>query len=330
MIVGIYLLLKQCDRTGADYYDGTATFGAVRINADSIGAPVCLPLKASFPNNSPPPITMLPHPRLPAELIDHVIDELSDDPASLCATSLVCTRAMIRSRKSLFSTLTFDKNDRRFDAFLNLLQHSRWTSFSAVKSIRITDLFRPRWHVYRIREDMSHIAAHLPNLKSVWLSSTQVWQISWTSIPVHVRRLIANLDLHDLQIDSLLFHPKDWAELFTCVGNAATMSLYNLAFPTMDDDAYLWAMLGRSLRFNSLDTSSVLPSAAVWDWSIANGLQISVNTLHLRPLQLPPWSRDYYLSFASQKFLPHAGPSIRCLFFHLSGMYFSPGMSRQG
>jgi hypothetical protein len=267
-------------------------------------------------------------PRLPAELIHHVIDEL--DSTALFVTSLVCTGAMIRSRQILFSILTFDKNDRRFDALLNLLEHSRWTTFSAVKSIRITDLFRPRWHDYRIRGNVNHMAAHLPNLKSVWLSSTQVWQISWTSIPAHVRQLITNLNLHDLQIDSLLFHRKEWAELFTCVGKAVTMTLYNLEFPTTDDHTYLWTMLGQSLRFNSLDTSSVLPSAAVWDLSIANGLQIAVNTFHLRPLQLPPWDRDYYLSFASQKFLRHAGPSIRCLFFHLSGIYFSPGMSYLG
>ena len=269
-------------------------------------------------------------PRLPAELIDHVIDELGGDSTALFVMSLVCTGTMIRSRQILFSILTFDKNDRRFDAFLSLLEHSRWTTFSAVKSIRMTDLFRPRWHVYRVGGNVNHIAAHLPNLKSVWLSSTQVWQISWTSIPAYVRQLIANLDLHDLQIDSLLFRCKDWAEVFTCVGKAVTMSLYNLEFPTADDHAYLWTMLGRSLRFNTLDISSVLPLAAVWDLSIANGLQITVNTLHLRPLQLPPFDRVYYLSFASQKFLRHAGPSIRCLVFHLSGMYFSPGMSYLG
>ncbi len=269
-------------------------------------------------------LTGMASPKLPAELFDHVIDELCDDSAALSVMSLVCTRAMIRSRRWLFSTLTFNKDDTGFDGFLDLLERSRWTTFASVKSIRITDLFRARWHLYRIRRDVDRMVTHLPNLRSIWLSSTQVWQISWTSIPMHVRRLITTLDLHDLQIDSLLFHPKDWVELFGCVGKAATMTLYNLEFGTMDDLAYL---SGRSLRFKSIDTSSILPLDPVWDWSISNGLQITVDTFHLRPLHLPPWSRDYCLSFVSQKFLRHVGPSIRCLFFNLSGAYFSPGMS---
>ncbi|KAF8347238.1 hypothetical protein F5887DRAFT_957424 [Amanita rubescens] len=111
-------------------------------------------------------------PKLPAELFDHVIDELCDNSAALRATSLVCRRAMIRSRRWLFSTLTFNKDDTGFDAFLDLLERSRWTTFASVKSIRITDLFRARWHLYRIGRDVERMVSHLPNLRSILICMT--------------------------------------------------------------------------------------------------------------------------------------------------------------
>ncbi|KAF8627261.1 hypothetical protein AX15_004453 [Amanita polypyramis BW_CC] len=270
-------------------------------------------------------------PPLPAELLDHIIDDLRDDTSALCTIGLVSRETMFRSRKHLFSTLKFNKNDSRFDAFLDLLDGTNWTTFSFVECIYITDLFRPRWYEYRPGRDVCQMMAHLPNLKSVWLTSTQSWQISWNSIPAYVRQLFLRLDLREMQIDSLLFHHGDWAELFTRIKGSIILTLYNLEFGSMDDVTYLSGIFRQPVSFGSLDTSSILPLEAVWDLSVSNGLQITVDTFHLRPFQLPSWNRDHYMAFISKRFLRSAGQSIRCLFVGLSGpyIYFTPRTSLQ-
>ena len=56
----------------------------------------------------------------PPEILDQIIDNLNDKPLTLLSLGLVCRRALVKTRRCLFSSLEFT-NHKTFDRFCAVL-----------------------------------------------------------------------------------------------------------------------------------------------------------------------------------------------------------------
>ncbi|KDR70102.1 hypothetical protein GALMADRAFT_145126 [Galerina marginata CBS 339.88] len=289
---------------------------------------------------------------LPPELLDRIIDSLHDDRRALLALSLASKRTLVRSRAHLFTKLEFkytdtafealvakqkiartryfytkleiDDADRHFDDFLALLD-APWTSFAlTTQSIHINGLFhRTRRHEYRPNKNIPLIAANLPNLKTLCLTS-----ILWPCIPRHIADFFFELDLAHMQLDSVDFtmHPQNgFVELFRRLQPAIkSVTLYNLQFydeeiPDLSKELSIFQL---RMQFESLDTCSLLLLKDVWDPLRTKHLEVTVDSFHLRLIPMTIRDRELYTPFMS-RFLQHVGPSLQRLFVKLSDPYFA-------
>ena len=289
---------------------------------------------------------------LPPELLDRIIDHIYDDKPTLLALGLVSQQTLVRSRAHLFSKLEFSYNenlfdtlvaqqnlartrylptklklnesDRQFDAFLTLLE-APWTTFTfALEFLHIKDLFHAtRRYKYRPNRNIPHIAARLPNLKSLWLTS-----IAWPCIPPHIRDFFFQLNITDLQLDCIGFvptYPNDFIELFSRLQlSVETLTLYNIQLDEIPDLSQQSSIFHRHFCFKSLDSHSLVLLKDVWDPSVAKHLDIAVESFHLRLVSLTRRDRESYTPFIS-RFLHHFGQSVHRLFINLSEPYPSLG-----
>jgi hypothetical protein len=83
-----------------------------------------------------------PMPRLPQELVEEIIDHLSNDYSSLKSFSLVCTDFVPRCRSHLFGTCTL--GPKNILAFHDLLRDPRGCTF--LPHVRAIMAFRYSWH----------------------------------------------------------------------------------------------------------------------------------------------------------------------------------------
>ncbi|KDR66715.1 hypothetical protein GALMADRAFT_1138844 [Galerina marginata CBS 339.88] len=258
------------------------------------------------------------------ELLDRIIDHLHNDRPTLLCLGRASRQTLIRSRVHLFSNLEFNKDgDRQFDTFLVLLE-APWTSFTnAVESIQIKQLFLPRGYKHLPNKNMPRILANLPNLKALRLTS-----ISWPYIPPHIRDLLFQTDIVDLQLDSVEFSryrpgPIDISELFVALQPSITsMTLYNLDFDdeNFPDLSQHSSIFRRHIHLTVLDTCSLLLFKDVWDPLGANQLDITVESFHIRLIPMTRRGREEYTPFFS-RFLRHVGPTLQHIFIKLSDPY---------
>ncbi|KAM6496160.1 hypothetical protein JOM56_008866 [Amanita muscaria] len=263
---------------------------------------------------------------VPPEIIDDIINYLHDDKKTLLLLGCVSKRALARCRRYLFRTIQFIDDDERFHAFLSLV-NSRWTSFtSAVESIHLRGLFERdyQWHsIGRI----SIISANLCNVKTLCISSTPCRRTSWSLIPADLLKVLVQMKLHDVQLDSVLMSDnltiKDISAALP--PSVKSFSLYNLRFWKFQFPNNVASAL-RRIEFTLLDTSSLMLFQEALDMMLSNKLDILVHTFYLR-LFADSVQHDNVVRKA--KFFKHIGPSVRHLFVDLAGAYFRSAESSQ-
>ncbi|KAG5651538.1 hypothetical protein H0H81_008300, partial [Sphagnurus paluster] len=249
-------------------------------------------------------------PKVPAELLDRVIDHLRDDDVALMEFGLVSRQTLPRSRQHLFATVEFDGNDSRFDAFLALVDVP-WTSLTAaVESLRIKDLF---WRasgrrVYNPTRNIPRILFNLPNMKTIWITS-----VPWLYVPSHIQFLFFQPSIQELQLDCIECHRNDFVELFAMIPSSVeTITAYNMRYMEIYNFADKASIFERSFRFKTLDSVSLEQFRDVWELLV--GRDITVESFHVRLLDI---MEKYTIPFIS-KFLLHVGPSILRLFIDIS------------
>ncbi|KAF8963804.1 hypothetical protein BDZ97DRAFT_976535 [Flammula alnicola] len=259
---------------------------------------------------------------IPPELLDRITDHLHNDRLTLLALGRTSKQTLIRSRLHLFATLEFNDSDKKFDAFLALLE-APWTSFTyAVESLHLKERFHPRLtYKYRPTRNIPRITANLPNLKTLRLTS--IW---WPCIPPHIRDFFFQLDITEFHLDSVEFttyQQNDFVEFFVRLRpSTKTITLYNLQF---DDDeipdlSHNSSTFRRQIHLKSLDACSLLLLKDVWDPLGTNHLDVTVESFQLR-LDPVSWrNREAYTPFIS-RFLRQVGPSLHHLFIKLSDPY---------
>ena len=251
------------------------------------------------------------------ELLDQIIDHLHNDRPTLLRLGLISRQTLIRSRFHLFYELEFNPHnggDRKFDMFLALLE-APWTSFTnAVESLHVKELFRGRYN--HLPDDLSRILANLTNLKTLRLTS-----ISWSYIPPHIREFFLQINVVDLQLDSVEFKTyPDIVEIFVRLRSSIqSITLYNLQFydgptPNLSQHSFVFR---RPIHLATLDTRSLLYFKNVWDPIHANDLDITVESFHVRLMPLIRRYRATYTPFFS-RFLRQVGPSLQHIFIKLS------------
>lgn len=258
---------------------------------------------------------------LPPEIIDEIIDYLHDDKKALLLLSRVSKRALVRSRRYLFHTVHIIEDDRRLEGFLYLVS-SPWTSFTfAVKRILLEGLFKPRYRWRPVRK-ISRVAANLCNVATVCISSTHNRCSSWALIPIDLRKILFQMKMQDLRLDSLeLYHHgslKNFLDMFP--PSIKSLSLSNLRFGKILFPSNAASVL-RHVKFTLLDTSSLVLFKGAFDVMVSNQISITVDAFHLR-LFASSVERDIVVFKA--KILKHVGPSIKHLLIDLGGKYFDP------
>ncbi|KAJ3752185.1 hypothetical protein EV360DRAFT_20454, partial [Lentinula raphanica] len=74
----------------------------------------------------------------PFELVELIIDFLSDDPKTLASCSLVCSSWILRTRHWLFRSVSIHlSRPRQSKQFLNLLTHPSSTILSHIQHLAI-------------------------------------------------------------------------------------------------------------------------------------------------------------------------------------------------
>lgn len=260
------------------------------------------------------------------ELLDQIIDHLHNDRPTLLCLGLTSRQTLIRSRFHLFSELEFNPHnggDRKFDMFLALLE-APWTSFTnVVESLHVKKLFYRRGYKYLPNKNLPRILANLPNLKMLRLTS-----ISWPFILPHIRDVFLQINIVDLQLDSVEFTTYrlgkiDIVELFVRLQpSIKSITLYNLQF---DDEpipnlSQYSSTFRRPIHLMLLDTCSLLLLKHVWDPLHATDLDITVESFHVRLVPMTRSDRAAYTPFIS-RFLRQVGPSLQHLFIKLSDPY---------
>ncbi|KAF8326762.1 hypothetical protein F5887DRAFT_925146 [Amanita rubescens] len=245
----------------------------------------------------------------PPEIVDEIID-LVDETSTLLSFGLVCRRALINSRRCLFSTLEFTKN-KSFDQFLHLAG-APWTSFtSAVKEIHLRDLFHYHYP-YRDEIDPTQVASNLRNVKSLSISLHSIWKIGWRLVPRHVLDVIFQLNIHDLQLDGVgMWKTEDIVMLFSRLPpSVKTLALRKLRFYERPELSCHLSIFRRPFRFRTFDNVSLALFKDVLDPLVNPALDVSVQTFHIRPPVLPAVEAS---NPVTRRFLHHVGHSVEQL-----------------
>ncbi|KAF5382136.1 hypothetical protein D9615_004301 [Tricholomella constricta] len=257
---------------------------------------------------------------MPPELLDQIIDRSRNDRPTLLALGLVSKQTLARSRHYLFSTVEFDDNDKHFDTFLGLLD-APWTSFTAATvSLHVKDLFHStRGYTYRPKRNILRILSSLTHLTTLWVTST-----SWRCIPSHIRQFFFQLRITDLQFDSVEFYESEFVEFFSMLQpSTAMITAYNLKHEDGDDLSAISSIFQQQFRLKTLDSYSLVLLKDVWDPLRFKDLNVTVESFHLRLLDLATSDRETSTAFIS-RFLTHIGPSLKRLFINISEPHFWP------
>ena len=244
----------------------------------------------------------------PPEIIDEIIDRL-DETSTLLSFSLVCRRALVKSRRYLFSAIEFTENES-FDRFLHLAG-APWTSFtSAVEEIHLQDLFHPNYQ-YRNKRDPTQVASNLSNVKSLSILLHSIWKPGWSVVPRPILDIIFKLNIHDLQLDGVgMWDMEDIVMLFSRLPpSVKALSFRNLRFHQMPDLSRHSSFL-RPFRFRMLDNISLALFKYILDPSVNPDLDVAVQAFHIRPPVFPTLEACNPLTW---RFLNHVGHSIERL-----------------
>ncbi|KAL4252646.1 hypothetical protein ABKN59_005303 [Abortiporus biennis] len=175
-------------------------------------------------------------PKLPVELLDHIIDYMQDDRASLRAMSLVGHVVHNRSRRHLFHTICIRRDEAGYGDFIQFLQHNP-TLASLVKELALEGTF-PEAHIdtIELRTKLSSrviwailkLLPHLEILDISWIIFTSaigtLLRSGTRPSPISLRKLrIRNMDImegtpHDL-------HEVDIVELLQMFSNIGELTL---------------------------------------------------------------------------------------------------------
>ncbi|KAF8324957.1 hypothetical protein F5887DRAFT_1175425 [Amanita rubescens] len=257
------------------------------------------------------------HEVFPPEILDEIIDHL-DDESTLLSLGLVCSRALVKSRRRLFSSLQFTnhktdnrktfENHKTFDNFL-LLAGAPWTSFTlAVEEIHLQDVFHHSF-CYRNKWDPTRVASNLCNVKSLSISTHRtVSKLGWLKVvPCQVLEVIFQLNLHDLQLDAVGYWLKGEVEMFfsQLPSSIKTLAFRKLKFMEKPDLSHHLHIFPCSFQFRILDNISLALLGDVLDPSINQGVNVAVQAFHIHP-----YDADVPLT---QRFLHHIGHCVEQL-----------------
>jgi hypothetical protein len=222
----------------------------------------------------------------PPEILDEIIDHL-DDKSTLLSLGLVCRRALVKSRRCLFSSLQFT-NHKTFDKFL---RHAGapWTSFTlAVKEIHLQDVFHHNFH-YHKKWDPTQVASNLCNVKSLSISAHKMSKCGLKVVPQPVLEVIFQLNLHDLQLDAVGYWFKGETEMFfsRLPPSIKTFAFRKLRFGFFErpDLSHHLSIFPCSFQFRMLDNFSLALLGDVLDPSINPGVNVTVQAFHIRPYE---------------------------------------------
>jgi hypothetical protein len=248
----------------------------------------------------------------PPELLDEFIDQI-DETSTLLSCGLVSKRALVKSRRRLFSTLEF-RSDEDFDRFLDLAG-APWTSFtSAVEEVHLQDLFGPKYDYGNFNErDPKTVASNLCNVTTLSIF-VHVWKYGYTKVPRFVLDVIFELKIHDLQLDGVHMTKKeDMAILFGRLSpNLKTLAFRRLRFHEIEDSDLLrhLSIFRRSIHFKILDNVSLAFFKDVLDPLANPGLDVTVHAFHIRDPIDPAAEASNSLTW---RFLEHIGHSVEQL-----------------
>ena len=243
----------------------------------------------------------------PPEILDEIIDNL-DDKSTLLSLGLVCRRALVKSRRCLFSSLEFT-NHKTFDRFLRRAG-APWTSFTlAVKEIHLQDVFHHRFR-YRKKWDPTQVASNLCNVKSLSISAHEMSKIGWKVVPPPVLEVIFQLNLQDLQLDGVGYWLRGETKMFfsRLPPSIKTFAFQKLKFKSLEkpDLSHDLSIFPRSFQFRMLDNISLALLGDGLDPSINPGVKIMVQMFYIRPY-------DEHVPL-TQRFLHHMGHCVEQLF----------------
>ena len=249
----------------------------------------------------------------PPEILDEIIDHL-DDESTLLSFGLVCRRALVKSRRRLFSSLQFT-NHKTFDKFLHHAS-APWTSFTlAVKEIHLQDVFHRNFR-YCKKWDPTQVASNLCNVKSLSISAHKMSKIGWKVVPQPVLEVIFQLNLHDLQLDAVGYWLKGETEMFfsQLPPSIKTFAFRKLRYRFLDsrpDLSHHLSIFPHSFQFRMLDNFSLVLLGDVLDPSINPGVKVTVQAFHIRP-----YDDDVPLT---RRFLHHIGHCVEQLLVSIDG-----------
>jgi len=251
----------------------------------------------------------------PPELLDELIDQL-DGTSPLLSCGLVSKRALVKTRRRLFSTLEFT-SDEDFDRFLDLAG-APWTSFtSAVEEIHLQDLFHPNY-TYGNEGDPKTVASNLSNVKTLSLFVHSRWRYGWTQVPRSVLDVIFGLKIHDLQLDGVGM-AKEMVTLFSRLSPTLKAVAFQGAvqFEGLGDSdfSHHLSVFRRSLHFRILDNVSLAFLKDVLDPLTIPGLDVTVQTFHIRD---PIYPSDNPLTW---RFLERIGHGVEQLLITFTKPY---------
>jgi hypothetical protein len=256
-----------------------------------------------------PTICCIGPPKLPLELMDMIIDHLHEDRGTLLRLSRVSKQTLTRSRRYLFCRIQFNEHgDCHFDAFLALLE-SPWTTLApAIECLVIMELFFSRSaRPYKYRErNVSRIVSNLPHLKSLWLT-----RVRWVDMAPHIRCIFLQLPIRHLRLSYVTLRRDDLFELLPMLPSSIkTMTMYNLQYDYAPDLSAMPSSFLRNLRLRALDSHSLIYFKDVWDPSLNNALNLTVESFYLRLIYSDEFDRYAPLI---KRFMQHIGPSFRRL-----------------
>ncbi|KAF8804255.1 hypothetical protein BYT27DRAFT_6702988 [Phlegmacium glaucopus] len=253
----------------------------------------------------------------PPEIFDEIIDHIDDKP-TLLSFGLICGRALVKSRRRLFSSLEFTDHEN-FDWFLHLTGRP-WTSFTlAVTEIHLQDVFHHNFR-YRYKWKPIQVASNLRNVRSLSISTHKVWKPGWQVVPRSVLDVIFQLNLHNLQIDAVgRWRTEDIVMLFSRLPSSVkTLAFRNLRFCGMPDLSRHLDTFRRPFRFRIIDNISLALLRDVLDPSSNLDLDVAVQAFHIQTPNIPLALADNLLT---SRFLHHIGHHLEQLLITFGGPY---------
>ncbi|KAF8341772.1 hypothetical protein F5887DRAFT_1283898 [Amanita rubescens] len=219
----------------------------------------------------------------PPELLDELIDQL-DETSTLLSCGLVSKRALLKTRRRLFSTLEFTL-DEDFDRFLDLAG-APWTSFkSAVREIHLQDLFL-RYYDYGNARDTKTVASNLCNVKTLSIF-VHLCHFGGGTLPRSILDIVCELKIHDLQLDGVgMTTTEEMVILFSRLSPTLKILAFRAVRAYAVEDLHPLRHLSifrRPLHFRILDNLSLTTFLKdVLDPTANPGLDVTVHTFHIR------------------------------------------------